>query len=163
MALKTNAEWSRSGLSFDAYFKPGDLVDKATYMYFLEVVPPVTHNRSLMQVGEPSRHIGGKPTFATFAYVRGRDHDEERWMFCGDCFKGDTTPPVLGEDPAHPKKVFTFYATRTVVEEIEIEDDSFGAAYCKALNAEPHAWARTSSSADTIDAYMVDGDYKKLR
>ena len=98
--LKTIAGWEQSGLSFYKYFQRGDVVDAHAYYHFLEVVPPATNTGTLMQVGEPSSHVRGEPTYSTFEYVGGRSEDEERWRFCGDCFKGKRMPPTPEEHPA---------------------------------------------------------------
>ena len=63
--LKTLKEWNESKLNLSEYLQSGDQVDDAMAEYFLEVVPPATYNLTMIQVGEPCSHIGGRATYAT--------------------------------------------------------------------------------------------------
>ncbi len=82
--LKTLEEWTASGMpTFDWYAKVGDLVDDQIYENFLGILPPAKHDFSYLQVGEPTNHVNGKPTFMTFVKV-----DAIHWRYLGHCFYG---------------------------------------------------------------------------
>lgn len=70
------------------YAQPGDIVDRETYDYFLNIMPPVTMERGYFQVGEPYSHAEDKAgrwraTFMTFA------REGERYYYLGHCFAGE--------------------------------------------------------------------------
>ncbi len=72
---------------YDDYAKPGDIVDRETYDYFLNVLPPRTMEWGYFQVGEPYDYQENEqgrlraiwPTF---------DYDGERYYYLGNCFAG---------------------------------------------------------------------------
>jgi hypothetical protein len=70
---RTFRGWQDSGLSFDAYFQPGDRVDEETYYYFLEILPPRSMREGAFQVGEPNDHRGpnGSARYSTFVCCGG--------------------------------------------------------------------------------------------
>lgn len=87
--VKTMEGWRRSGLTFDDYFFPGDVVEEDIVDHFVNVVPPVTLQRGCVQVGEEhseERDENGKyrPTYATFHRVV-----DGLCRFDGYCFKGE--------------------------------------------------------------------------
>ena len=74
--------------SYYDYAKPGDIVDRETFDYFLEVLPPVTMKRGYFQVGEPHSTAKAedgtrKETWATFA------KEGDRYIYLGHCFIGE--------------------------------------------------------------------------
>lgn len=84
---KSLAGWRAADVDMRTYLKRGDIVDDFFYDYFLEAMPPVTMTERMLQLGEPSNHVGGRPTFPTLARFG------YRWVYCGDCFAGETTLP----------------------------------------------------------------------
>lgn len=77
--VKTCADWD-CGLS--EYLNPGDAVDEEMADYFLDVLPPVTWTRDMIQMGEAYSHISGKATFHTL-YREG-----SQWVYAGVCHRG---------------------------------------------------------------------------
>ena len=74
--------------NYHEYAKPGDIVDRETYNYFLEILPPVTMERGYFQVGEPysteqAENGIWKETWATFA------KDGDKYYYLGHCFAGE--------------------------------------------------------------------------
>lgn len=59
--------------------KPGDAVEESLYWQWLEVLPPATHARELMQMGEAADHHGpaGRPRFLTLQKHAGT------WIYTG--------------------------------------------------------------------------------
>lgn len=68
------------------FLKIGDLVDEGITDHFLNVLPPATWTGSLIQMGEPYSHVGGKATFATLKKT------PEGWVYAGHCYRGENTP-----------------------------------------------------------------------
>ena len=87
--VKTYQGWGESRVSLDKFLKVGDRVDQEMADYFINVMPPATLTSSLIQVGEPSSHVGGRPTFATL------NRTGEGWVYAGDCFKGERISPKV--------------------------------------------------------------------
>ena len=56
---KTMEEWDEVGAIFDDYAKPGDLIDRPIYDYFLGVMPPAM----FVQVGKIERFLMGEPMY----------------------------------------------------------------------------------------------------
>ena len=85
--------------SFDKAAEPGDTVDEEIAMHFLNCVPPTSQTAGYIQCGEPFDHIYDdekgryRATYATFAMVSGK------WVYCGNCFKGETFPQGGKGDP----------------------------------------------------------------
>ncbi|WP_246096432.1 hypothetical protein [Paenibacillus sinopodophylli] len=67
------------------FLKIGDEVDEAFQEYFLNVLPPASWTASLIQIGEPYSHVGGRATYATIAKCEGK------WLFKGHCHRGQHT------------------------------------------------------------------------
>ena len=90
--------WSEAG-SFDKAASPGDTVDEEIVMQFLNCVPPATQKPGLIQCGEPFYHLydpdkgAYRATYATFAMAA------DKWVYCGNCFKGETFPQERKGDP----------------------------------------------------------------
>lgn len=87
--VKTMDSWYGSGLSFDDYCFPGDVVGKDLVDYFVNVVPPVTLRYDCVQAGEEhsiERDESGKyrATYLTFSRT-----GDERCRFDGYCFEGE--------------------------------------------------------------------------
>ena len=89
---KSMEDWENSGLrSFNEYFIPGDKVTEDVYDNFLDIMPPATMRRNLLQVGEPAAHEKDpetgkyRATYLTFERVNGE------WYYVGECFIGETT------------------------------------------------------------------------
>jgi hypothetical protein len=81
--LKTRADWDASRCNLDTFLQVGDYVDEAMAEYFIGVLPPAHWTADLIQIGEPSSHVKGKPTYATLHRRYG-----EPWQYCGDCYLG---------------------------------------------------------------------------
>ena len=84
--IKTMESWNRSGLNFEDYCFPGDVVGKDIVNYFVNVVPPTLTLSFCTQAGEEhSIELDEKgvyhPTFLTFHHI-----GEDRWQFDGFCF-----------------------------------------------------------------------------
>lgn len=86
--LKTLAGWYESDCgSFEAYCKPGELVDEDMVDYFLNILPPRAMRAGYIQAGEPystamdpeTNKTSG--TYITFAKVR-----KGVWEYKGHCF-----------------------------------------------------------------------------
>ena len=74
--------------SYEYYAKPGDIVDRETYDYFLDILPPVVMKRGYFQVGEPystAKAEDGtwKETWATFV------KEGDKYYYLGHCFAGE--------------------------------------------------------------------------
>lgn len=84
MNFKTFENWNGS---LNEYLQKGDIVDAEFYNYFLDVLPPVTFNNNIVQLGEPYSHVNGKATYSTIART------EDGWMYCGNCHRGEIEEP----------------------------------------------------------------------
>lgn len=89
IAVKTMDGWNGSGLSFDDYFFPGDVVAEDVVDYFVNVVPPVLMRHDCTQAGEEvstEKDDNGRyrATYTTFHCI-----GEGRWRYDGCCFKGE--------------------------------------------------------------------------
>lgn len=75
-ASKTHAAWEGQ---LDAFLAVGDCVDESFYWYFIEVLPPRTFDRDLIQIGEPQDHAGpeGRARFSTLQKYG------EAWYYTG--------------------------------------------------------------------------------
>lgn len=88
-------EHSGENTSWDAYCKPGDLVDEEVYDYFLNILPPRTLTRTMLQVGEPHstamNPATGKyqSTYATFTTYEKTEDYGMVYRYCGNCFAGE--------------------------------------------------------------------------
>lgn len=56
--MKTMQQWDKSGIDFGKFAQPGDEIDEAMFMYFLEVLPPARQMSYGFLVGEPYDHRG---------------------------------------------------------------------------------------------------------
>lgn len=81
MTIKRYEDWKGN---LDEYLQVGDIVDEDMYWYFVNVLPPASMNSSIVQIGEPNDHIGGRATYATLK------NTSDGWMWVGHCFKGET-------------------------------------------------------------------------
>jgi len=64
--LKTKFLWEQSKLILDDYLNVGDLVDEEIVDYFISVLPPVTLQANIIQLGEAYTHdISGNPIYLT--------------------------------------------------------------------------------------------------
>jgi hypothetical protein len=82
--IKTYANWDRD---LSEYLQIGSIVDNEMVDYMVSVLPPVTLNGNMVQMGEPYSHRvdeTGKwrATWATFVKT------EAGWAYAGHCFKG---------------------------------------------------------------------------
>ncbi|MGO4697702.1 hypothetical protein AB4Z50_25785 [Paenibacillus sp. 2TAB26] len=80
--MKKYEDWKGN---MDDFLKIGDEVDEEFYDYFLNVLPPASWTSSLVQIGEPHSHVGGRATYATIAKVDGK------WIYRGHCHRGETS------------------------------------------------------------------------
>lgn len=71
-----------SAKTIEEYLNKGDEVDNEMIEYFTDILPPITQNSLMLQVGEPSNHIDGKALYMTFT------NENSKWIYKGDCFKG---------------------------------------------------------------------------
>lgn len=86
--IKTMQEWEDSRKSFTSFCQVGDLVDEEIVDYFINVLPPVTWNGSLVQCGEPYNH-GGNPKTGRWEamYITFAKNDSGQLYYAGICFK----------------------------------------------------------------------------
>lgn len=89
--MKTYKGWGEAKINLTKYLDVGDAVDEAMYDYFLCVLPPAHYSKTMVQIGEPFRHINNAPTFLTLV------KNQVGWMYAGICFEGKTDNMV--EDP----------------------------------------------------------------
>lgn len=79
---KTYKEWVDSKVCFSSFVKEGDVVDEAIVDYFVEVLPPVTMNFTMVQMGEPYDMVGGRNRYLTLEKVK------NEWVYTGKKFRG---------------------------------------------------------------------------
>lgn len=91
--IRTLAEWQRGNEPFHVFFRRGTRVSADLAMYFLECVPPASFERGYFQVGEASKHVGGRPLFSTF---RKESSSSDVWVYLGECFHRSTEEARLG-------------------------------------------------------------------
>ena len=64
--MKTIQQCTKSKLPFSQFLKIGDKVDESITDYFIEVLPPITWNNEMIQMGEPYDHNSeGWPRYLT--------------------------------------------------------------------------------------------------
>jgi hypothetical protein len=81
--MKTYANWKGS---LNEYLQVGDLVDEDIVEHFINVLPPITFNGNMIQMGEPYSHIpGAGGTYYTITKTI------EGWMYTGICLRGFKT------------------------------------------------------------------------
>ncbi|MEC0167375.1 hypothetical protein [Paenibacillus graminis] len=79
--MKTYKDWTGS---LSTYLQIGDLVDEAMADHFVEVMPPITFDGQLIQMGEPHHHVGERATYPTL------ERSPKGWVYRGNCFQGET-------------------------------------------------------------------------
>ena len=85
--IKTMQEWEDSRKPFTSFCQVGELVDEEIVRYFINVLPPETWRKDLVQFGEPYGHVenpktgGYEATYITFA-----KNDNGQWYYAGVCF-----------------------------------------------------------------------------
>jgi hypothetical protein len=84
--IKTYEGWRESRLDLGRFLQVDDLVDDEMFDYFLGVLPPEFYSSTILQIGEPSNHVGGRPTFQTLKRT------PAGWAYRGTCFRGETIP-----------------------------------------------------------------------
>ena len=89
--MKTKQQWDESQQDLGAFVKIGDAVDEEMADYFLCVLPPACMSGGIIQIGEPNDHVNGRATFATIKQT------PQGWVYCGNCYRGQTTEPVGGD------------------------------------------------------------------
>lgn len=87
--VKTMESWYGSGLNFDEYCFPGDMVGEDVVDYFVNAIPPVTLRYNCVQAGEeyscePDDSGKYRATYTTFHRT-----EDGRLCFDGYCFKGE--------------------------------------------------------------------------
>lgn len=86
--MKTLKDWENSSAErFNDFFVPGDIVGKDVVEHFKNILPPITDNSYLLQVGGAIDFIDGKSTYMTFI------NTTEGWIYKGDCNKGENISP----------------------------------------------------------------------
>ncbi|WP_336775384.1 hypothetical protein [Paenibacillus sp. MMO-58] len=81
--VKRYADWKGD---LHVFLKIGDLVDEEMVNHFLNELPPTTWTSSLIQMGEPYSHVGGKATYATLKKT------SDGWAYAGHCHRGENIP-----------------------------------------------------------------------
>lgn len=82
--MKTFENW-KGNLS--DYLTIGDEVDEDMVDHFVNVLPPASWRADLVQIGEPHSHVAGRATYPTLHKKEGR------WLYAGNCFRGESTQP----------------------------------------------------------------------
>lgn len=88
-------EHSGENTDWGAYCKPGDLVDEEVFDYFLEILPPRTFSRVMLQVGETygtaMNPATGKyqSTYATFTAYGKIEGYGMVYQYRGNCLAGE--------------------------------------------------------------------------
>lgn len=82
--MKTYSGWGESKLTLGKYLEVGEAVDEAMFDYFLCVLPPAHYSKSILQIGEPYKHVNDEPTYLTLVKT------QNGWTFAGSCFEGKT-------------------------------------------------------------------------
>ena len=91
--MKTYEQWRESTVSFPQFANPGDIVEEAIVMEFLNGVPPHVRESNFIQCGEPYGHVVDKRTdilrgtFMTFQRRYGQ------WYYCENCFIRENIEP----------------------------------------------------------------------
>ena len=76
--MKTYNDWHNSKLSLSKFLQFGDEVDESIQDYFIEVLPPKTWNKRVIQMGEPYNHNKkGQPQYLTIVYLN------NKWIYAG--------------------------------------------------------------------------------
>ena len=70
--------WHEAKIDLGKYLQVGDEVSEDLYMYFLEVLPPATWHKDLVQIGEPVSSVQGRATWATLCKKEGK------WLYAGN-------------------------------------------------------------------------------
>lgn len=82
----TKEDWDKSHQDFTCLANAGDTVDEDIVQYFRDCLPPVAHNATYLQCGEPYTHETNpktgkwEPAFITFA------KELDSWVYKGICF-----------------------------------------------------------------------------
>lgn len=85
----TKEDWDKSHQDFTCLANAGDTVDEDIVQYFRDCLPPVAHNATYLQCGEPYTHETNpktgkwEPAFITFAKTG------DKWIYKGHCFFGE--------------------------------------------------------------------------
>lgn len=85
----TKKAWDKSHQDFTCLANAGDTVDEDIVQYFRDCLPPVAHNATYLQCGEPYTHdVNPKntcyePAFITFV------KENNTWRYKGICFLGE--------------------------------------------------------------------------
>jgi len=82
--IKTYLQWSESRQVLSKFLQIGDIVDEEIEEYFLNVLPPITWNNNIIQIGEPCDNVEGKNTYSTLKRT------SEGWIWAGECHKDKT-------------------------------------------------------------------------
>lgn len=77
--IKTYKNWKGN---LDEYLEIGDIVDNAMVEYFINVLPPVTMNKNMIQMGETYSYVDGKKIYSTLI------KKQDKWIFAGYCHRG---------------------------------------------------------------------------
>lgn len=85
--MKTLEGWHASQQELTPYLQSGDSVAADFADWALNLLPPAYWSSTVVQIGEPHSHVGGRPTFATF-YREGGN-----WFFAGYCHRGKIAEP----------------------------------------------------------------------
>lgn len=94
---KSMSDWENNGIaSFSEFFFPGDLVTDDVYDHFLNILPPATMWKYLLQVGEPANHEIDNRTGKCRATYMSFSEANGRWLYVGECFLREVT------DRTHP-------------------------------------------------------------
>ena len=72
----------------------GDYVEQEVVDMLLNLLPPACMRADCSQIGEPANHVSDeagnmRATFSTFKRVC-----DNIWEYCGECFRGESVPPI---------------------------------------------------------------------
>ena len=100
--IKNIREWLRLNVDWKDYCKPGDIVGEDVYNYFLNILPPVTMKKDMLQADGAIRTIVNNETgccentYLTFRKIHSSSlAGGSLYIYCGDCFKGHLRVPEI--------------------------------------------------------------------
>ena len=78
MIIKSKKEWDESGKNLEDFIKKYDRICNEFYYYMLCVLPPLTNDSNLLQVGEGADMEDGEESYPTFF------NDGKSWIYYGN-------------------------------------------------------------------------------
>lgn len=83
---KTLEGWQSTGLNLEDFLSIGDEVDEDMVDYFINVVPPLVHFSSLIQVSEPFSSEKADDGVYRNTFITFHREKDGHWHFAGACF-----------------------------------------------------------------------------